>query len=132
MESTGPSSDVPLTNVVLNEKELKELRRRKFLKEFWKNVFIGLGVLAAAVSILFNIYLSLKTQQIALDTRRGADRLVDCTTPGGKCFEQGRSATSGAIGTINKATIATVYCNNNLGPKATIAQLSSCVKALVK
>lgn len=69
---------------------------------------------------------------VAVDTQRNSDRLVDCTTPGGKCYEQGRSTTSGAIGTINKVTIAAVYCSGKLGPTATIAQLSTCVEAMVR
>lgn len=64
-------------------------------------------------------------------TRKGTDRLVDCTTPGGKCYEQGRSATGGAVGTINKVTISAIYCSGKLGPAATVAALNACVTALI-
>jgi hypothetical protein len=69
---------------------------------------------------------------VANDTRRNSDRLVDCTTPGGKCYEQGRSTTSGAVGSINRVTIAAIYCSGKLGPSASINQLNMCVVSLVK
>lgn len=69
---------------------------------------------------------------VASETHRNTNRLVDCTTPGGKCYEQGRSTTSGAVGSINKITIAAIYCSGKLGPGATIIQLNTCVQAQVK
>src|SRR4030095_704004 len=74
------------------------------------------------------VMLSLQLQRIA-DV--GA-RQLDCTTPGGACYEQGMQAQSDAVGNVNKTTIATVYCSGQLGPKATVAQLNLCVQALVK
>lgn len=95
-------------------------------------------VLAVALAVMLG-YILLNGQaqlqqlgKVAKDTKTNSDRLVDCTTPGGKCFEQGRSSTSGAIGTINKVTISAIYCSGKLGPAATVAALNACVVALIK
>jgi hypothetical protein len=92
---------------------------------------VAVGVVLAMIVIGQAVQLQ-KLGKIASDTRVGTERLVDCTTPGGKCYEQGRSTTTGAVGSINKVTVATVYCSGKLGPKATIDQLNACVTTLVK
>lgn len=132
LDATGHIPEIP-------DEEFIELDRRRRIKDFWKTTFIGFCTAAAAISIMFNIYLSLKivglandTRSTAVSTNNFAARLIDCTTPGGKCYEQGRSATSGAVGTISKVTIAAIYCSGKLGPTATITQLNGCVTVLVK
>ena len=94
--------------------------------------------LAVAIAVLL-AYLTVNSQvelqqlsKVAKDTKTNSERLVDCTTPGGKCYEQGRSTTSGAIGTINRIAITIEYCAGHLGPTATIAALNACVTAIVK
>lgn len=95
----------------------------------------ALGILLAlgmGAVVLISQYQLQQLGSVAADTKRNSDRLVDCTTPGGKCYEQGRSATGGAVGTINKVTISAIYCSGKLGPVATIAALNACVAALIK
>jgi hypothetical protein len=100
-----------------------------------KTLSIALVVACAVMLGYVTVVASYQLQQlhgVAIDTKRNSDRLVDCTTPGGKCYEQGRSTTTGAVGSINKVTVAAIYCSGKLGPKATIDQLNSCVTTLVK
>ena len=113
--------------------ELHEKVRRsgRFLKAItW--IFGGAVVIAVISTVIIQGYQLSSLSHVSDDTRRNSDRLVDCTTPGGKCYEQGRSASSGAVGTINKATIAAIWCSGKLGPGATIQQLQLCVKAQIK
>lgn len=91
-------------------------------------VILALGMGAV---VLISQYQLQRLGSVAADTKRNSDRLVDCTTPGGKCYEQGRSATGGAVGTINKVTISAIYCSGKLGPAATVAALNACVTALI-
>lgn len=95
----------------------------------------ALGILLAlgmGSVVLISQYELQRLGSVAADTKRNSDRLVDCTTPGGKCYEQGRSTTSGAVGTINRVAITVEYCAGHLGPSATIAALNACVTAIVK
>jgi hypothetical protein len=108
------------------------MRRAEVLARAAVVAFVA-AVMAVLVMVVVGQAVQLqKLGKIANDTRAGTDRLVDCTTPGGKCYEQGRSTTSGAVGSINKVTVAAIYCSGKLGPKATLDQLNVCVAALVK
>jgi len=116
---------------------MTEVRNRRVEKagQMVHASLLALGV-AVAVALAFIVlaqgYQLQKLGGVAADTKRNSDRLVDCTTPGGKCYEQGRSATSGAVGTINRITIAAVYCSGKLGLSATIGDLTACVTAQTK
>lgn len=92
---------------------------------------VGIAILLAYLTVNSQVQLQ-QLGKVASDTKTNSDRLVDCTTPGGKCYEQGRNATSGAVGTINKVTVSAIYCSGKLGPTATVGQLNACVVALIK
>lgn len=97
------------------------------------NYVLGVAVAVMLGYILLNGQAQLQQLgKVAADTKANSDRLVDCTTPGGKCYEQGRSTTSGAVGTINRVAVTVEYCAGHLGPTATIAALNACVVAIVK
>lgn len=41
---------------------------------------------------------------------RTADRIEDCTTPGGECYERGQSQTTQAVGDIGKLSVYASAC----------------------
>ena len=100
---------------------LSEARSRFHL---WKNIFIGLGIFAASISILINLVVITQVQ-------KSTNTLIDCTTPSHGCYERGRSATSGAVGTINRVTIAAIACSKIPG-NTTLTQIQVCVQKSVK
>lgn len=84
--------------------------------------------MAAKVAIALALGLILLSNYYQLaGVRRSSTILVDCTTPGHKCYEQGRSATSGAVGTINKVTIVAIACSK-IPSYDTIQEIQDCVK----
>lgn len=124
--------------ISVNGETAERIKRLEFWKDVFRTIFFSLGILAAVLSILLNIYLSTKILDVAKDTRNAAnntrvssDLLVNCTTPNHPCYERGRSATSGAVGTITKAAVAAAYCAVHLGPIATYPQIQTCTLAIV-
>jgi hypothetical protein len=113
---------------VRKEKVRKAGRVVKFLS--W--VLVAAAVILLGLVVVVQGYQLQKLTGVAADTKRNSDRLVDCTTPGGKCFEQSRSATSGAVGSINRVTVAAIYCSGKLGPTATIDAINHCVATQIK
>ena len=60
-----------------------------------------------------------------------SERLQDCTTPGGSCYEQSRSGSSGAIRDINNITIAAAACADREGVD-TVADIRKCIEDTLK
>jgi hypothetical protein len=54
------------------------------------------------------------------------ERLQDCTTPGGGCYEQSREGTSGAINNINEVTVAAAACADREGVN-TVTDIRKCI-----
>lgn len=67
-----------------------------------------LGLLALFVFMV--LVIAWQNNSIASDTRNTNARMADCTTPGGRCYEQGTKRTSGAIQTILHTQIAALQC----------------------
>lgn len=102
----------------------KQIRRLTILKALFY-LICTLTVLAIMVTLVVVV-------SVSISNSKSAKILVDCTTPGHQCYEQARSANSGAVGTINRSTIAAIYCSGKLGPTATVSQLQFCVLTLIK
>lgn len=100
------------------------------LVEALKAAAIALGVLATAVALTLIVVSTFKLQGIAETNRRNGERVIDCTTPGGDCFNESTARTGEAVGSINEVTVAAVACaQKNTG----IAAIQECVrKALAK
>lgn len=111
-----------------DEVQQKQIRRLTILKGLLY-LICGLTVLSIMITLVIVV-------SVSISNAKSTKILVDCTTPHHGCYEQGRSATSGAVGTILKneeqTVVATVYCSGKLGPSTTIAQLQTCVDGLVK
>ena len=51
-----------------------------------------------------------RIEELAELNRRNGDRVIDCTTPKGQCFEESQRRTGAAVGTINEITVLAAYC----------------------
>lgn len=115
-------------HVPTRDEKLEAAARKYYAWRVTLTTVIALSVVATLVVVLLSFG---KLISLATDTHRNTDTLVNCTTPGHSCYEAGRSATSGAVGTIGKIVIAASFCVKNLDHNATQAQIQSCVNAQV-
>lgn len=101
--------------------------------EKWGRRLMILKHIRDILAVLLGVACTLLLIHITTGTNNYTKRLVDCTTPGGKCYEQGRSATTGAVGTINQVVTVTVYCAKKADrATVTLAQIQDCVNAQLK
>lgn len=91
-------------------------------------VFIGL-MLAGIAGGLGTI--AVQNNQVLLNVQTGTDRLVDCTTPGGKCYEQGSRSQSAAVKTINEMSVYAAYCAHK-PDNDTVQEIKSCIEQELK
>jgi hypothetical protein len=68
----------------------------------------------------YNKVLNIQNKQIL-------DRIVDCTDPSGKCFQEGQSRTKDTINQLNRITLLAAYCSNKTPPYATVAEVRKCI-----
>jgi hypothetical protein len=54
------------------------------------------------------------------------ERIVDCTTPGGKCYQQGQKRTGAAVADILKGATYAIACADKRGVQ-TEAEIQACV-----
>lgn len=102
----------------------REELRKEARAQFWKRI-VQASLVTALVLILgfsaVTLYLIRDTQvgnrttlkkakDAAASAARTADRVEDCTTPGGDCFEQAQRQTSGAVAGINTITVRATAC----------------------
>jgi hypothetical protein len=92
---------------------------------------IGLSLLAALILIVLAVLVvAAQNNRIAAQTADTNQRMSDCTTPGGKCYNQGAQRTGSAIASILRAQIALGECSRlypgESGP-AFDAKLRECV-----
>lgn len=105
-----------MTEVVLNRK------RQLYHLSLW-----AFGIVLSAVLVVILTIVFLNSEE----NHKGVQRLLDCTTPGGVCYQQGRDSQSGAVGTINRITVVAVYCAKLPG-NTTLAQIQACVELNLK
>lgn len=91
-----------------------------------------LGILVV-IFMVFTTVVAVWTLQATLDQSyqngQVLDRLVDCTTPGGECYQQSQSQTGAAIDTINRLTVEAGWCAKSLPQGSTEAQYRQCIEA---
>lgn len=108
--------------------QLKVLRSQ--LRYFrLRNVLTFLGISTVVTTLIVVLLIYFNVNDVANDTRANTQTLINCTTPGHQCYEQGRSATSGAVGTIAKVVVAASFCEKNLVHGSTQDQIQKCVNA---
>ena len=77
----------------------------------------GLTLLAAGIAVLLVLNLLAQVaeqtgqlEQLARENRTNGERLIDCTTPEGQCYQDGQTRTGEAVNTINEVTILAASC----------------------
>lgn len=111
----------------------------------WKHRFdnllralVVLVVIAALVTTYFTILTLTKVQTLTeqnvelnkLSVSNG-ELIVDCTTPGGGCYERSRQATGQAVLSLNQVTKAAVICADRPGV-ITTSEMESCITIEIK
>lgn len=82
---------------------------------------ISLGVLALlCLFVLMLLAVAWQNNQLAHQVNETNLQLADCTTPGGKCYEEGRKRTSAVLADVIRAQIFMAQCArlypNEAGP----------------
>lgn len=98
-----------------------------------RNALVNMGVLLMlALFVLLVLTVSLQNNQLSRQVRDANARVVDCTTAGGNCYEQGKARTGAAITAILRADIYVAECARlypgESGP-AFDAKMEACVEA---
>lgn len=93
----------------------------------------NLAVLAVlAVSLMAVAGLGWQNNQLAQRQDETNRRMADCTTPGGRCYEEGRARTSGAIAAVVRISVYVSQCGRlypgESGPEYD-KKLDACVAA---
>lgn len=110
--------------------ELADKRRAK------ENTYVIAVGAALILPILLMLALGWQSVHTAKDARDAAERakatsdqIASCTTPSGKCYQDGNKRTSGAVQNLVKAQMAIAECAKIT---ATDAQLEACVARRMK
>lgn len=90
----------------LRAEKIAQIRRENLIN------LVLLGGLSLFMVILLAV--AYQNNKIAHDTKRNADTLIDCTTPSGKCYQNGRVATTAAITTLQRIQVYIVECSRAL------------------
>ncbi len=64
---------------------------------------LGVGLLGVAA-------LGWQNNQLAQQQRETNRRMADCTTPGGRCYEEGRTRTEGAVSAVVRISVYVSQC----------------------
>lgn len=115
----------------------EQLRAQK-IEQIRRENLINLVVIAIlAVFMLIVLAIAWQSNEIAHDTRRNADTLIDCTTPGGTCYKEGVARTGEAVAVLQGIQQYIIECSRALpvaefppGP-AFDSRFESCVQAKV-
>jgi hypothetical protein len=72
---------------------------------------INMGVLAfVALFVVMLVAIAWQNNQVINQVQQANNRLVDCTTPGGVCYEQGQKRTGAAIIALTRISIYVSQC----------------------
>lgn len=105
----------------LKKAQIRYYRLRNLL------TLIGVGSMTAILIIV--LLTSSRISNLAIQTHENTQTLINCTTPGHACYEQGHTATSGAVGTIAQVIAAAAFCVKNLEHGVSQADLEKCIQA---
>ena len=93
---------------------------------FWKLLII-FGVMTICVTTGFVVYTLTEVQRVSQVNSRLNQRMIECTTPGYRCYDEGQERTGQAVVTLNEVTKAAVICADQPGV-ITQATMESCLK----
>lgn len=78
----------------------------------------ALGAVAGSLAgllVVLVLVLVVQIYQVTQQNNRLNERIVDCTTPGRPCFEEGQKRTAEAVALLNQYTEAAVVCADREG-----------------
>jgi hypothetical protein len=93
---------------------------------FWKLLII-FGVLTICATAGFVVYTLAEVQRVSQVNSRLNQRMIECTTPGYRCYDDGTARTGEAVHSLNEVTKAAVICADQPGV-ITQATMESCLK----
>lgn len=106
----------------------RDLHRASILSRTERLVLLGILlvnlVIGAVVAV--GVY---KLQNLAETNRANGQLIVDCTTPGGTCYDQAQQQTGAAVATLSRVVVAAVECADQLDGPAVQACITARVKA---
>lgn len=72
---------------------------------------INLGVLAVvALLVAAMLVIGYQNNQLAQEVSRTNEQVADCTTPGRRCYEEGRARTNGAVAAVVRISVFVSQC----------------------
>lgn len=110
VESTVAALTVPLRGLLAEAEELRsavhaaeEARRRANR--------INLGVLAVvAMLVAALVVIGWQNNRLSREVKQTNERVAGCTTPGERCYEEGRTRTSGAVAAVVRISVFVSQC----------------------
>lgn len=105
--------------------ELVKARARAHMASMaWRFVWVAVMTLIATL-IVYDIIIG----------NQARAELLDCTTPGGECYEQGQKTTGDAVTNIvdisRLASIAAAYCTDQSGSQS-LKEIQTCTEQVLK
>lgn len=105
--------------------QTEQKHRRRY--ETAKMTFIVISTITSLVTVGMLLGGVANLQDIAADTNRSAELLVDCTTPAGECYQNGDRRSGAAVQTINRVSVLAAYCSKK-PENVSVAQIEDCIK----
>lgn len=100
-----------MTSILEEAKQLR-LDYQQQTAESRRSSRILMGAIAALIALIIPmVILLIINTQVMRQSNETARVIADCTTPGGRCYDEGRSRTSGAIGDIVRASVYMSQCS---------------------
>lgn len=93
-------------------------------------ILVVLGVMLVLVLVGLGF-----TLRAASSAKAASDKVADCTTAGGRCYEEGKARGAGAVSAVNLAMIYGIECARELGAGSGPewnAKLEKCVSDKLK
>lgn len=90
-------------------------------------VNIAMGRLLIALFIIWLVGTNMIQVWDIFEGREQRGILVDCTSPGGECYERGQERTGEAVGNINRIVVLAAACADRPGAH-TVLEIERCIK----
>lgn len=122
-------SDKPMLDESAHHKNQRaELARRIVWLLALVLTVVVIGTVVALVVSIRNT--QIEGTPLGKEIQKSNERIMSCTTPGGKCYEDGNKRSATFIASINTVTIYAVTCVRD-NPTGTVKDIQTCVTDLL-
>lgn len=97
-----------------------------------RQILGALAGLLAGLLVVLVLVLVVQIYQLAQQNNQLNERIVDCTTPGRLCFEDGQKRTADAVALLNRYTEAAVVCADATGVQSREEVRACIIRTLAK